>query len=51
MSERLAAVDFPLITNPFFYAVAIPAVLLLGLLDMRNLATSLVLLPLVPMGV
>jgi len=28
--ERPAAVDFPLITDPFFYAVAIPAVLLLG---------------------
>ena len=29
--ERPAAVDFPLITDPFFYAVAIPAVLLLGI--------------------
>jgi uncharacterized membrane protein YfcA len=29
--ERPAAVEFPLITDPFFYAVAIPAVLLLGI--------------------
>ena len=29
--ERPAAVDFPLITDPFFYAVAVPAVLLLGI--------------------
>lgn len=29
--ERPAAVDFPLITDPFFYAVAIPAVLMLGI--------------------
>ena len=29
--ERPFAVDFPLITDPFFYAVAIPAVLLLGI--------------------
>lgn len=29
--ERRAAVDFPLITDPYFYAVAVPAVLLLGI--------------------
>ena len=29
--ERPAAVDFPLITDPYFYVVAVPAVLLLGI--------------------
>jgi uncharacterized protein len=53
---------YPLITEPSFYAIAISAVLLLGIsksgfgtgfgsLAVPPMATSLVLLPLVPLGV
>jgi hypothetical protein len=50
----------PLITDPFFYLIAAPAVLLgvsksgfglgFGSADWRNFVTSLALLPLAPLG-